>query len=77
MQNMTVVLNLSWTNYGNRLSNEFVFVGTLKSWSNLLELHGEAVREYAHYSFCPCLTRSFWILFPCSELEACVMLIDT
>ncbi len=56
MQNMIVVLNLSWTNYGNWVSNEFVFVGTLKTWSNLLELHGEAVREYAHYSFCPRLT---------------------
>lgn len=77
MQNMIVVLDLSWANYANRLSNEFVFVGTLKTWSNLLELHGEAVREYTHYSFCPRLTLSFWILFLLSELEACVMLIDT
>ncbi len=56
MQNMIVVLNLSWTNYGNWVSNELVFVDTLKTWSNLLELHGEAVREYTHYSFCPRLS---------------------
>ncbi len=63
MQNMIVVLNLSWTNYGNWVSNELVFVDTLKTWSNLLELHGEAVREYTHYSFCPRLSL-FGFCFP-------------